>query len=64
MTHYQRGKVISLTQFDIGRPPEPDFGPVVPCPAQGLAYDVCDEPNCSRDCAFAKALGMTIANAA
>ncbi|WP_156884187.1 hypothetical protein [Sphingomonas sp. LK11] len=60
MTYYDR-KVISLTQFDVGKPPEDDRGPVVPCPAEGLEDDVCNEPNCSRDCIFLKALVKPLA---
>ena len=64
MTYYDRKKVIPLSVYDVGKPPEDDRGPVVPCPAQGLEDDVCNEPNCSRDCIFLKALGMPLKDGA
>jgi hypothetical protein len=56
VTDYDRKKVITLSRFDVRKPPELDRGPVVPCPAEGLEDDVCDEQNCSRDCMFFSAL--------
>lgn len=61
MTYYDRKKVIPLSVYDTGKPPEDDRGPVVPCPAEGLEDDVCNEPNCSRDCIFLKALVKPLA---
>jgi hypothetical protein len=56
MTDDERAKIVSLNRFKTGPFVELDRVPVVPCPAQGLDYDVCDEPNCSRDCMSYRAL--------
>ena len=59
----ERAKAASLSRFDIGKPADPDYGPLTEC-TEAENDGVCDAPNCRRDCAFVKALGWTEANAA